>query len=406
MLIDKTFWMMEPDTGANAHAAAPATPAPEAPAASAPAPSITQQAAAARTAPDGGGAAAPAASTPATPSAPSWIESLRKDGIDLGQDEKSAFENLKRLKQERDQLDGFKSYVPHIHDYLQNAKDFQAWRAEQAKQRQAAAPADSKKNVWDEYWQPPEYDPSWERRFLVRNPDGSVAWDKNTPPEVIAKAQAYATWRQDQADKFLQNPHAFIEPTVRALAQQIANQVVEQRFGQQRTTTDAHSFVQQHSGWLYETENGMAKQAPVFDPNSGQMRMAPVLSPLGKRFQEYVGQIHAEQQRHGYTDDNQAAALALAQVQRDFAVAELERLKGQQATPGGSQAAPAATPQQQSNQNFLDKNNPAGKNQQRQAVGRGSANVTPAEPKVTARNIEKIMKQSLIDGGFAGGIPK
>ena len=385
-----------PDAGAG-QPAVPATPA-----ASVPSSAATP---AASSAASGGSAA---------PSAPAWLESLKKDGMDFGADESAAFARIKQLKAERDQLDSFRNYIPHIHDYLQNAKDFQNWRAEQAKQQKAQAqaqtPAQGDQPVWSKYWSPPEYDPSWERRYIVRNPDGTMAWDKNTPPEIIAKAQAYASWRSDQAEKLIANPHEFLAPTVQALAEKIANDVVEKRFGQQQTVGNASTFIQQNRHWIYELgENGQPKQAQMFDPAVGQNRLIPVLSPLGKRFQDYATEIHARQQARGYADDDEMTAMAQALTYRDWLDAdharlkgELEQLKGGQA--GGPQAAPL-TPQQQANADFLKKNNPAGK-AQTAPVGRGGANVNPAEPKVTRKNLEKTLRDSLIGAGFTNGVGK
>lgn len=393
MLMDKKIFLYAPDDAGGG--SPPATP-PAEPAGSAALASATPPPSAPSTPPtgDASGGGTPAASG-AGASAPSWLDSLRKDGIDAP-DETSAIARIRQLKQERDQLDSIRSYIPHINEYLTNSKEFQAFRQE--RQKQQAAPSQVKKDVWSDYWQPPEYNPSWERH-LITNPDGTRGWAKDTPPEVIAKAQAYANFRTEQAEKLISNPHAFIEPTVIAHATRIANEIIEQRLGKQQGFSQAQSFISQNQGWIFDIDpqTKQPKTANVFDPQTGGYRSVPVMTPLGKKFQEYATQEHERQVKRGYTDDQEVTDIAMAKIQRDFAVSEMERLQ-QGAQPPATPGAPAKTPQQAANDKFLDKANPAGRGAARPAAANGNA--TPIEPKVTKRNLEKQLLADLRGAGF------
>lgn len=421
MYPEKLFAVFAPDNASSGGAPSPdATP----PAAAQGSPQTSPQTISGGTTPPAGAGgvdgaastAAPGTAAPplasATASAPSWLDSLRTSGFDAGKDEKEALANIQRLHQERQQekqlLDQLRPYAPHVANYLKNAQAFQKWQQEQ--QQKQPTQAQPQKNVWDDYWQPPEYNPAWMQQ-VKRDDNGNLVALPGAPPDVAMKVQQYLAYRQEQADKFMANPHEYIAPTVQALAQRIAEETVQKHFQANQQQAATQAFIQQHQQWLFEVDpqSGLPKTHTYFDPNSGQMVTGKVQSVWGKKMADYAKQIGDYQQSRGFHDPEQILQGAYTAVQRDFAISQIEQSRQQQ-TPGlpgqppATQTAqpqsaqpqtPPPTPQQAANQKMLDAKNPAGK-----SAGGRNGNMKPAEEAVTSKNIEKIMMKRLSEAGY------
>lgn len=337
-------------------------------------------------------------SAAAVPSSPSWLDNLRSSGIDAGKDEKEALAFIQRIHQERQALEQLRPYVPHVNAYLQNAQKFNEWQRSQQGQQ---APASPSGKPWDKYWTPPEYNTAWQSQ-ITKDANGNLVPVQGAPPDVVLKYQQYQQYRSEQAQKFMDNPHEYIAPTVEAIARQQAEQIVQQHLKSIQDRQAAQTFTQTHAGWLFDLDpsTGQPKMQMQVDPQTGQTQNVRVLSQWGNQFSQYVQQVTNDQHTRGYHDEAQIQQIAMSLIQRDFAV---WKLNSQQQTPlpqntqaTASQATPPLTPQQQANQAFLDRANPPGK----QGVpARG--NVKQPEPeKVSKRNLERVMREELAKAGY------
>lgn len=259
---------------------------------------------------------------------------------------------------------------------------FQGWRAQQ--EAQARMPqAASQEAWWSKFWSPPEYDPSWEH-LLRRDEQGDLVPINGAPPDLPGRYLQYQQYRREQLDRFLQNPFTFFEEPVKQLAQQIADQVVQQHMGGYRDNQFAHDFVRQNESWLYARDaQGNVVQESNFDPNHGRVVSRPALSPMGQAFQGYVN----ESIQLGIQDVRAQQRYALSMVQRDAAVAA----RGQ--SNGASAANDAAR------QNFLQ--TAAGENH---LPNHGGSQSSPnfngnTPPQNASLGLAELMRRNLAQGG-------
>ncbi len=299
-----------------------------------------------------GDPAAGAPATPATPAPLSWLENLRKQGVDLGNDEAAALSQIATLRQTFDQI---QPLTPYLSAYTRHAPQFHQWLQTQNQTQQQAKPEDP----WHkEFWNPPEYNPQWAEQYVITGADGKRAWATNTPPEIIAKTEAYLSYQRDQMTKLQQNPFAFFEGAMQKMTRREAEKIVSENLSKQREQQGSQQFIAQNRGWLYEKgPDGSMLQAQQFNPMTGQYYQAPVLSQWGQAFGRYVSDIARQQSERGYSDVSEQQRLATMMVERDYAIA---LYSGKASGQGGQApaAAPQVTGQQAANNQFLQNNNP------------------------------------------------
>lgn len=358
-------------------AAAAATPAQAAPAAPAtPADPVAAAAAQAT------GQAAPAAT--ATVASPTWIDQLKQHNIPVGATEEETIANIRRIAEERRQLEQFRPLVPHVNDFVRNAKAFKEWQESQKKQE----PKSQDEPYWKKYFNPPEYNRDWISQ-VVKDENGNLVPAPGASPDVAVKLMEYQRFRNEQMETFMQNPHEYIAPTVKALAEQIANETIEKRLAAEREKQSNTTFIKQNESWLYDIDPAtkMPREQIGFDPATGEQRTFKVLSPWGQHFAKYVERISQQQAARGYHDEEEAKNLAMVYFERDVAQAKLG-MNSPAAAPG------TATPQDKANQAFLDKANPPGKSE----PGGGNSK---ANEKVTNKNLIQAMLKEMREAGIS-----
>lgn len=403
----------------SAPASVPSVPAP-APSSSAPAEAASSSPASAPSSPASSAPAtgapatgAPAASAPSAPAQPSWLQQLRETGVDLGvTDERQATQAIAQLYRDMQQL---RPLAPHLSAYMQHAPAFmkylqsQQGQAGQVQPGPVQSPADPAK-PWSQYWNPPEYNQSWSQ-LVTQDDKGNYIPAPGAPPDIVPKLLAYRQFRQEQAEKFMSNPHEYMQPTIQALARQEAERIIDERMSRQRDQQSSTSFVQENSNWLYELDpqTHAPRQTAIFNPATGQYVNSPQLSQWGNAFSGYVQQESARQQKYGYNDVEEQKRNAMAFVQRDFAVARLQALQQQpgqqpgqpQQQPPGNPANPQAgqlTPQQAANQQYLQAHNPAA------GVPPAGGPTMPSPPQVTRGNLAEALRQAFKTNGITDDV--
>lgn len=328
---------------------------------------------------------------PAAPQQPSWLQGLRESaGIDLGSDEKAA---LTQLTQRLQQLQQLQQLAPYVQSYQQHAPAFSRFLQEQQRAAQQPAPVNPQqpKSWKQQIWNPPEFNPSW-MSMLKRDEQGNLALQPGVPPDVLPKYQAYQQYRQEFAEKFLNNPIDTMEPIIQQIVRAEAQQLVQQSVSQQRDHQFANSFVQENTSWLYERDAmGNVAQQQIFNPTTGQYSLAPVMSAWGQRFTQYVQQEAADQQRRGYMDVQRQQQVAMAMIQRDYAISQL---RAGQSQPGDAVPASPQNPRVAANDAILRANNPAAA----QPGTQGNAN--PGPQKVTKQNLRQQLAEEFARNGI------
>lgn len=308
-------------------AAPPASP----PSAPAPSPSVP--------APSGGTAQASSASAPP---APSWREPFKAAGLNLDHfnDDQSAAQYVAQaLTRSRDDTQ-YATYGRQVADKWDDVQKFLKQQEEQQKaQKEAEKPWHAK------FWQPPEWNQEWQS--MVQQDDrGNWVPVPGAPPGVAAKYSEYRAFRQQQAEKLMQNPYAFFEEPIKHLAQQVAQEQFQKMTAEREAQSFTSSWVKDNSDWLFAKD---ATGQPIQDPVTRQN----VLSPHGIKFKEYVNDA---KDRMGITSPQGQQEWALQKVQLEYAVEELKRLQSASATPPpGVPVTPAApvNPREAANASIL-----------------------------------------------------
>lgn len=395
---------MAPDPATSATAAV-TTPEPAQTPASAPASTPTPEPSPAAASDSASSAAAAATGTPSTTGAPgaapaptpqpTWLTNLRTQGVDFGEDEAVA---LQRIREQAAIAQQHQQMQPWVQSYQQHAAQFNQWLTQQQAQGQQPQPGQpSQQQAWHkQFWNPPEYNPQW-RQLVKQDEHGNLVPIPGAPPDVVPKLLAYQNFRQEQAEKLMQNPFEFFEPAIRHVAQQVAQEIAGKELGGYRANQEAQQFVQQNSSWLYELDNGQPKMQPVFDPASGRMVQQPQLSQWGQLFTQHVQAEHQKQQARGYIDLEEQKANALARVQAHYYSQQMSARTQAPAAPGSAAiAAPQQTARQQANANFLANNGQANLGGSPSTM----PNVNPTETPVDGRNLAAMMKEAFAQAGI------
>jgi hypothetical protein len=225
----------------------------------------------------------------------------------------------------------------------------QKFLAEQqaAQQQQSQRPEDP---WFKEFWQPPEWNPAWEK-LVLRDAQGNLHPAPGAPPDIVQRYTQYQQFRTQQAEKLMQNPFEFFGPAIQKLARTEAERLAKETLGAHTDQQFANDFIQKNADWLY-AQDPNTKQT-IFDPMSRQ----PVLSQWGARFRDYVSQAHSQ----GVKGVRETQEWALKATQLDYLLAQQQAGQvggGPAAGAGGAAAAgaaqPPASPRQQANQQFLN----------------------------------------------------
>lgn len=175
-----------------------------------------------------------------------------------GQDDssiaRSLYESMEREKSATRNLQQYQQLIPYAQEYMEHKDAFEQWRNGQSQPQQApqSAPQAPQKEERAP-WLGPEVKPE-HKRYLVKDESGRDAIAENAPLDARYALENYLQHRADFAQNFLNNPEEALGPMIQQQAQQIAQQMIEQEFGDR----DEHSYVQnleqENSDWLYEAD--------------------------------------------------------------------------------------------------------------------------------------------------------
>lgn len=373
------------------------TPAVASPAAT-PTPSPSPAAAAATTTPPAASAslATGVGTTTSTPAAPaaSWLDGFRQAGV-FGADVNEDAARQRLIQDSRDAAQ-LRQLAPLATEYQRHQGEFQEFlnrrKEEQAKQQ---ANDDWTKKLG---WNPPEFDPNWVS-MLTRDDKGNVTAIPGAPADIALKYQRYEQWRRAEVDKLIANPFKYMEPAIRHLAGEMAQQTAQQSVGSYREQVEAQGFIQKHSDWLFAQDaSGQPKSESRFNPETGRHDSQKVLSDKGKMFVErlrdYAQQgLNPEQQQKFAFNDVRIAYMSSPEYQ-DYLLAERAKTTAAAGVASPAGAAATETARQAANAAFLSKSNPA--NPPAPSAG---GNTVPAPQAVTRHNIQDIMLKRMREQG-------
>jgi hypothetical protein len=213
-----------------------------------------------------------------------------------GQDERAIaqrlYQSLEREKQATHALAQYRQVLPVAQQYLQHRPEFEKWLAQQQQPQQAPAPQAAPKQEAG-WWNPPQLRDAY-KRYIVKDETGRDSIHPDAPLDAKHAITEYFQYKQDFAERFLNNPEEALAPMVTKLAQQQAAEIVNSQLEQAGRAQYVQTLEQQNRDWLYD--------------QSGNV------SPEGERARNYIEQARAM----GISSPEARWQYALQMVERDL----------------------------------------------------------------------------------------
>jgi len=156
------------------------------------------------------------------------------------------------------QLRQYQSILPVASDYLSNREMYERWKAgQQAPQQAAATPQTAEEQGW---WNPPKIRDAF-RQYLVKDENGREVIAPDAPLDARHALAEYQAYRADFAKKFLENPEETLAPMVAKVAEQRAQELIQQQLARR----DEEQFVSQveleNADWLRDENGNVSREA-------------------------------------------------------------------------------------------------------------------------------------------------
>lgn len=178
------------------------------------------------------------------------------------------------------------------------------WRAVQPYLQQIIAqrqePAQAAQPQKPGAWDAPAYDPIWITQ-VRRGEDGKL----EGPAEAIQGLERWRSWADRRGIDLLRDPEKTLGPVIEQIADRIAQQRIQQQFGNYQTQTETEQFIRDNSQWLFAGGN----------PQSGQ------LTPVGQQYAQYYLAATQQGAQHKFADDYAKRA-----VEADYNRSQVQQL--------------------------------------------------------------------------------
>jgi hypothetical protein len=202
------------------------------------------------------------AETPAVAEATSPWDTLKQLPAFAGKpDEEIATSVQQAIQREQalqHQLRQYQSLLPVASDYLSNRELYERWKAgQQAPQQAPAAPPTAEEQGW---WNPPKIRDAY-RQYLVKDENGREIIAPDAPLDARHALAEYQAYRAEFAKKFLENPEETLAPMVAKVAEQRAQELIQQQLARR----DEEQFVSQveleNADWLRDENGNVSREA-------------------------------------------------------------------------------------------------------------------------------------------------
>lgn len=199
-----------------------------------------------------------------------------------------------------------------------------------ALERRQPAPEPPQPAAKPKWYNPPEFDPAWEK-LLAQDEQGNVVPRPGTPPDVLPKYLAHQQYVRDFARKLTTDPEGTLRPFVAEVAEERARELVRSELAAREEGAHVEHFVRANSAWLHQRDAG---GRVILHPGTGQ----PVLTTAGSRFAGYV----REAAQIGVADVRRQESYAADKLRLDLLRAQLAEARQGQAAGEQGRAAEQA----------------------------------------------------------------
>lgn len=290
-----------------------------------------------------------------------------------GQDDLAIAQNLYRAhtgyQEAQRQLQQYQSVVPYAQEYLKNQKDFEAWRKAQA---EASQPKPAEAPKW---WSPPQVKDTW-KSYIVRDPQtGKEIISPDAPFEAQQALREYQSYTADFARKLVTDPENTLKPFIEQIAQQKAQELVQQNLSQYQSQNYVQDLERQNADWLYDQQGNVSREGQAIQAYIAQAAEIGIQNPQA-RWQYATGMLQRDLLNLRYQQMQAHAAQGMA-----GAVAP------QPAAPVAAPADPVA----QQNMQFL-------RERAVRAPNRSAGSTEPRAPRPRMSFEERLKSQLVSDG--------
>jgi hypothetical protein len=167
----------------------------------------------------------------------------------------SVQQSLQREQALQHQLRQYQSFLPVASDYLSNREMYERWKAGQQAPQQP--PPTAEEQGW---WNPPKIRDAY-RQYLVKDENGREIIAPEAPLDARHALAEYQAYRAEFAKKFLENPEETLAPMVAKVADQRAQELIQQQLARR----DEEHFVSQveheNADWLRDESGNVSREA-------------------------------------------------------------------------------------------------------------------------------------------------
>lgn len=163
------------------------------------------------------------------------------------------------------------------------------WQTQQQPKAETPKP-DEKPKAWN----PPEYDPRWDK-LITEDAEGNRKVRPGSDPSILAKYDAYHDYRRAFVDRLTSNPDETLAPFIEQRAQTLVDKVLNERLTERENKQHAQQFIEANRNWLFDQQ--------------GQPTHA------NRRFQAHLA---AAEKDYGITDYQRQIAFAHSQTELEF----------------------------------------------------------------------------------------
>jgi hypothetical protein len=287
-----------------------------------------------------------------------------------GQDDLAIAQNLYRAhtgyQEAQRQLQQYQSVVPYAQEYLKNQKDFESWRKAQA---EASQPRPAEAPKW---WSPPQVKDTW-KSYIVRDPQtGKEIISPDAPFEAQQALREYQSYTADFARKLVTDPENTLKPFIEQIAQQKAQELVQQNLTQYQSQNYVQDLERQNADWLYDQQGNVSREGQAIQAYISQAAEIGIQNPQA-RWQYATGMLQRDLLNLRYQQMQAHAAQGMAAPQ-----------------PAAHPAAPA-DPVAQQNMQFL-------RERAVRAPNRSAGSTEPRAPRPRMSFEERLKSQLVSDG--------
>lgn len=289
-----------------------------------------------------------------------------------GQDDLAIAQNLYRAhtgyQEAQRQLQQYQSIVPGYQEYLRNQQSYEAWKKAQA---EASQPKPAEQPKW---WSPPQVKDTW-KSYIVRDPQtGKDIISPDAPYEAQQALREYQSYTADFARRLVTDPENTLKPFIEQVAQQKAQELVQQNLTQYQSQNYVQDLERQNSDWLYD-ERGE-------------------VTPEGRAIQSYISQaaeigIQNPQARWQY---------ATGMLQRDLLNLRYQQMQAHAAQGPAGVAAPQPAPQAQPADPVAQQNMQFLRERAVRTPNRSAGHTEPRAPRPRMSFEDRLKSQLVSDG--------